>query len=41
MWLRRLRGYALADRHDTFALDTIAVCCGWSGQLLICPLLAC
>ncbi len=34
VWLRQLLGYVLLDRHDTFALDTIAVYCGWSGQLL-------
>jgi hypothetical protein len=34
VWLRQLLGYVLLDRHDTFALNTIAVYCGWSGQLL-------
>lgn len=38
VWLRQLLGYVLLDRHDTFALDTIAVYCGWSGQLLTYPL---
>jgi len=38
VWLRQLLGYTLADRHDTFAIDTIAVYCGWSGQLLTYPL---
>jgi hypothetical protein len=38
VWMRQLLGYVLLDRHDTFALDTIAVYCGWSGQLLTYPL---
>jgi hypothetical protein len=38
VWLRQLLGYVLLDRHDTFALDTIAVYCGWSGLLLTYPL---
>ncbi|MET8848470.1 hypothetical protein [Amycolatopsis sp. NPDC004625] len=38
MWLRQLLGYVLLDRHDTFAVDTIAVYCGWAGQLLTSPL---
>lgn len=37
-WLRQLLGYVLLDRHDTFRLDTVAVYCGWSGQLLTYPL---
>lgn len=39
-WLRQLLGYVLLDRFDTFRFDTVAVYCGWHGQVLRWPLSA-
>ncbi|WP_439655941.1 hypothetical protein ACSHWB_26285 [Lentzea sp. HUAS TT2] len=39
-WLRQLLGYVLLDRFDTFRFDTVAVYCGWHGQVLSWPLSA-
>ncbi|MCO1657344.1 hypothetical protein [Pseudonocardia humida] len=39
-WLRQLIGYVLLDRHNIFELDSVAVYCGWHGQLLSYPLQA-
>ncbi|USX56229.1 hypothetical protein [Lentzea sp. HUAS12] len=38
LWLRQLLGYVLLDRFDTFRFDTVAVYCGWDGQVLTWPL---